>query len=70
MIEIGDLITLNNEEEYIVINQTKINDKDYIYLVTKDGISNFLICELQNDTLNIVKDEELIKVLVERFKGE
>lgn len=68
MLEVGDLLTLSNKKEYIVIKQIQLNGKNYVYLVTKDGISDIAICEYETDKLTIVKDEKLIHTLVEKFK--
>ncbi len=70
MLDIGDLITLNNNKEYIVINQTIFNDKNYIYLVSKDGISSVVVGLLENDTLTTINDGDLLKLLLERFRQE
>lgn len=68
MLEQGDLITLNNGQEYIVVNQITSEGKNYIYLITKDGLSDVKICLFEGDTLTIVKDAELIEKLIEKFK--
>lgn len=70
MLDRGDLITLNNNKEYIVINQATFNGKNYIYLVSKDGVSSVAICLLENDTLTTINDGDLVKLLLERFKQE
>ena len=70
MLDIGDLITLNNNKEYIVINQTIFNGKNYIYLVSKDGISSVVVGLLENDTLTTINDGDLLKLLLERFRQE
>lgn len=69
MLEKGDLITLNNQEQYIVVNQLIFEGKYYVYLVTKDGFSNILFCQLENSNLKVIKDEALIKILLEKFKN-
>ena len=67
MFEKGDLLTLSNEKEYIVINQINFDNKDYLFLVSKDGISNVAICLLENDTLSIVKDANTLEILLKKF---
>lgn len=70
MLDRGDLITLNNNKEYIVINQTNFNDKNYVYLVSKDGVSGIAVCLLENDTLTTINDGDLVKLLLEKFRQE
>jgi hypothetical protein len=71
MLDKLDLITLNNNEEYIVLNITILNDKKYLYLVSKDGISNFKIVSYDdiNNKMNIVNDEIIFNQLIEIFKS-
>ena len=64
----GDLITLSNKKEYIVIDQIKMDDKDYVYLITKDGVSGIVICSIENDTLTKISDAELLQKLIITFK--
>ena len=70
MLEAGDLITLSNNKEYIVINKTSLKGKNYVYLITKDGISEIAICLFENDTLTKVTDTELLKTLINIFKEQ
>ena len=64
----GDLITLSNKKEYIVIDQIKMDDKDYVYLITNDGVSGIVICSIENDTLTKISDAELLQKLIITFK--
>lgn len=68
MLDKGDLLTLSNGKEYIVINQIQFDGKDYVYLVTKDGVSGVAVCLLENDTLTTISDGEFLKLLLEEFK--
>lgn len=64
----GDLIMLSNKKEYIVIDQIKMDGKDYVYLITKDGVSGIAICLVENDILIKVSDAELLQKLIIKFK--
>lgn len=68
MLEQGDLIILSNKKEYIVIKQIRFEEKEYIYLISKDGISNMLVGLLENENLTIIKEEELLQKLLQKFK--
>lgn len=70
MLDIGDLVTLSNNNEYIVVKKILLDEKDYVFLITKDGISDVMICKIQNDSLEIVKDENVINILLEKFRNE
>ncbi len=70
-LESGELITLENNEEYIVMNNINYNDKNYVLLITsKAPISIKVAIEKIEDNkinLNIVENskeiEELIKYI-------
>lgn len=68
--EIGDLVTLSNGKDYIVVKTTILNGNNYVFLITKDGISDVMICKIQNDSLEMVKDENIINILLEKFRNE
>lgn len=69
MLEVGDLITLNNDKKYIVTKQVYLKGHHYIFLISEDCISDFLICDFIKDELEVVKDEELIKKLIALFNN-
>ena len=69
MFEVGDLITLSNNLEYVVIKQMDYNNNKYLYLISKDGISDVMICEYKNDNLNVIKDEQLFVNLLELYNN-
>lgn len=67
MLEVGDLLTLNDNQEYLVIKQIYFKGKNYVYLITKDGISDVLICSYEEDKLKIVTEELLFEKLLNLF---
>lgn len=67
MLEKGDLIKLNNQKEYLVMNQINYKGNNYIYLVTKDGVSGVAICKLEEDNITPVTEEELFNELLKLF---
>lgn len=68
MLDKGDLLTLSNGKEYIVISQIQIDGKNYVYLVTKDGVSGVAVCLLENDTLTTINDGEFLQLLLTKFQ--
>lgn len=69
MLDKGDLITLDDNKEYIIANITTLNGIDFIYLVTKDGLSDFKICYLdeRKNELVEVNDLKLLEKLLTIF---
>ena len=70
MFEKGDLLTLDNNKEYLVVNQLNYENNNYVFLIAKDGISDIMICLFKGDELIKVEDSELIKKLIERFESD
>lgn len=70
MLEKGDLLTLSDGNDYFVINMIQVEGKNYVYLVTKDGVSGVMVCLLENDTLTTINDEKVLEVLLEKFKKQ
>ena len=68
MLEKGDLITLSNEKQYLVVDQIKYKGKNYLFLVSKDGISDISVFLFENDDLKVIKNVELYQELLWIFK--
>lgn len=73
-LEVGELITLDDDKEYICLSRITYEDKDYVYLM-----SNFKPLEVrfalenivgEDVELTIVGDPELKKVLLELFNNK
>jgi len=63
-LENGEIITLDNNKDYIVLKQLIIENTNYIYLVTAQKPVEVLIARLDGDNLNpITNEEELEKVI-------
>jgi len=63
-LENGEIITLDNNKDYIVLKQLIIENTNYIYLVTAQKPVEVLIARLDGDNLNpITNEEELQKVI-------
>ena len=67
MLEVGDLLTLSDNQEYLVMKQIYFKGKNYVYLITKDCISDVLICCYEEDKLKIVTEESLFEKLLNLF---
>ncbi len=69
-INVKDLLTLNDNNKYVVVSKIEISDKIYFYLVDINNYENVLICYLENNKLKEVTDEELVKQLIKVFSAE
>lgn len=68
MIDILDVITLDNDIDYVVGAKTKIDDMFYYCLVNENNPEDLLVCK-SNDEVNLteVTDSEVIKSLLPKF---
>ena len=67
MIEVGEVITLNNDIEYLVTYTTKLDSRDYAFLIEYNDFKKSMFVEYIDGTLKEVKDEEVIKALLKQF---
>ena len=68
MLKQGDLLTLENDKEYAVVDTTKINDIIYVYLINSNDYSDFMFCSYdQIDGLYEVEDSDVLSNLIEVF---
>ena len=57
MINIGQVITLDNNKEYMVLNKTNLNNINYVYLETINKPTEILIATEVNVDGNITLEE-------------
>lgn len=71
MIDIGDILTLSDGNEYLVTNKAKRKGKKYYLLVCEEDLSNIKFCyedKKGKDILIVeVDDKKLIRELMLRF---
>ena len=74
IINIKDTLTLDDNNEYVVVSKVNSEDKNYFYLIDKNDNSNVKFCYQDNDELVELNDKELVTRLlplfVENAKGE
>ena len=76
MIEVGNIITLENNEEYLVLDQITYNNVKYIYSVRtidNDNLTDeYLIFEVIKDNdgeyIKAIDDKKLYDELIQQFK--
>ena len=65
MFEIGNILTLADDNEYSVVDQFNDNGINYVYLVDINNNSNIIYGKLENDEIVELSDaEELVKVII------
>lgn len=66
-LENGEIITLDNDKDYIVLKQLIIENTNYIYLVTAQKPVEVLIARIDEDILNPVTNEEELQKVINLF---
>ena len=66
IINIGDILVLNDKNEYIVVSEIMYNEKNYFYLTNKNN-NDIKFCYQDQDELVEINDETLIKNLLPLF---
>ena len=68
--EITDILTLSDNNEYIIASKANYDYKIYLCLVDINNNKNVKFCYLDNDEVVIVKKEDLSNVLVLKLLNE
>lgn len=66
-INIKDILTLDDDNEYVVISKLSYEEKNYYYLIDKNNVTNVLFCVEDKDELVELIDKELISKLLPLF---
>ncbi len=71
-IEVKDLVTLDNDIEYIVTSKTTYEDNIYYYFVNNQDSNDFKILRLNKDNNKLIEfdNPDLIKKLLPLFVKE
>lgn len=67
IIDIKDVLTLDDNNDYVVISKTIYENKTYYYLVDNNNNSNLKFCYEKNDSLVELEDKELTTKLLPLF---
>ena len=67
IINIKDTLTLDDNNEYVVVSKVSVDDKNYFYLIDKNDNSNVKFCYQDNDELVELNDKELVTRLLPLF---
>lgn len=65
MLEVGQVLTLEDENQYAVIDVFVKNEITYVYLVDLNNMANFMYAKLNGVTIEELTDVDEIKMVVE-----
>lgn len=66
-IEITDVLTLDDNNDYVVVSKAKYQNKNYYYLSDTKKPENIIFCYEEKDELVELKDNDLIMKLLPLF---
>ncbi len=66
-INIKDTLTLDDNNEYVVISKINYESKNYYYLLDKNNKENFKFCYEDNEELVEIEDKKLNTKLLSLF---
>ena len=66
-IEKKDILTLEDNKEYVVVSKVLYENTNYFYIVDIDNIENFKFVKIENDDLLEIKDKDLATKLIPLF---
>ena len=68
-IDIKDMITLSDDNEYVVVSKTDYEENTYYYLIDSNNNENIKFCveNSDNQSLKEVEDKKLIQELLPLF---
>lgn len=71
MINQGDVLTLEDNKDYVVVATTILSGVVYVYLIQGNDYSNFMFCSYdQTDGLYEVEDDDLLGELITIFSKQ
>ncbi len=70
MIEQGEMLVLSNNKEYAAVSSIIMNDINYVYLVDTDVYKDYKICKYENDCLEEIVDQDLLRLLISKFNKD
>lgn len=69
MLEVNDVLTVKNNENYLVVYTKILEDKEYAFLINTDNYSSNMFCEYDKSSSFVeIKDVEVIEKLLACFK--
>lgn len=63
MVSLGDIITLDNNNKYIIINILKYQDNDYLYLCNYNDFNDNVYCQLIDNNIIMINNADMINNL-------
>lgn len=71
MLKKGSVVTLSNEQKYVVVYTTKYKNEEYSYIINKDDDNDSMICKILSDSkIEVVNDQKTLNLFLSLFARE
>lgn len=70
MINITDILTLDDNNKYVVVSKVNYENKNYYYLVDINNKENLMFCYEENDQLVELNNKNISKKIIPLFIEE
>ena len=68
MLKKGNILTLSNQQKYVVVYTTTYKNEEYCYIINIIDNNDFMICKiLSNENIEIITDEKMINIFLQIF---
>ena len=68
MLKECNILTLSNNQRYVVVYTTTYNKEEYCYIINEIDDNDSMICKiLPNENIEIVTDEKIINIFLQLF---
>lgn len=68
MLNVMDIVTLDDDNSYIVLNVTELDGVHYVSLIDKNNMSNFKLLEEVTKGEEVILREVLDEIKIEKIK--
>ncbi len=68
MLNVMDIVTLDDDNSYIVLNVTELDGVRYVSLIDKNNMSNFKLLEELTKDEEVILREVLDEIKIEKIK--
>lgn len=68
MLNVMDIVTLDDDNSYIVLNVTELDGVHYVSLIDKNNMSNFKLLEEVTKDEEVILREVLDEIKIEKIK--
>lgn len=69
-LDIKDVITLSDNNEYVIVSKTNYDSKTYYYIVDINNNSNIKFCYEQENKLIELEDKKTIQAIIPKLFNE